>query len=177
MNEPVPMIEDERQLNLDANLCLRILEKIPYTDGDVMYDPFSDNSCFYEFFPDHLHTDSRTSDLFLSYPKTVDWVVCQPSHNIDGLSKEHQRYNFFDLCEYFASANRCKKGFCFLVNNVSYLAITPNRMETLKELGFVLKKQIMVNIKAQRGRSFFMMFMREEIECEPPFIDYILGYY
>lgn len=172
----IPMEEPEpRPLSVDPELCLKLIQKIPYEDGDVLYDPFRENSDFFDMFPDELHKDSRSSDMFFRYPKTVDWVIGHPPFHIEELSREDHRYSFFDLCEFFANANRCKKGFCFLVNNSSYLAITPNRLEALKDLGFLLKKQVMVNLKNNKGRSFFMMFMKDTIIPDHPAIDYILG--
>lgn len=170
-------IETEELILVSRELTEKLVAKIPFEEGDVLYDPWLDLSSFFEVFPDHLHKDYRLKDDFQHYNKTVDWVIGQCPSYVHFLTEEDKKYTFFDLCLWFATQNKVKKGFCLLVNNLSYLAITPNRLEILKEYGFVLKKQVMVNLKSHRGRSFFMMFMKEGIEPELPHIDYVLGCY
>lgn len=161
---------------LDAVLTEMLIEKIPYADGDVLYDPWSELTTFYQNFPTHLHHDRRTTDTFFEYPKTVDWLIGQPPHVITPLVKD-EKYCFFDLCEWIANSNKVRKGFCLLVNYVSYLNITPNRLEALETYGFYLKKQVMCNIRNNRGRSFFMIFTKEDVFPDEPAIDYITKYY
>jgi len=173
---PTTIIPIENPTILDTELTEQLLEKIPFENGDVLYDPWSNLTTFHDNFPRHLHHDRRSTDTFFEYPKKVDWLIGQPPHVVTQLVKD-EKYCFYDLCEWIASQDRVEKGFCLVVNYVSYLSITPNRLEQLANHGFHLKKQVMCNIKAQRGRSFFMMFMKEDVFPTEPSIDYITGCY
>lgn len=161
----------------NTDLYRLLMDKMLFDEGDVLYDPFQDSSSIWEFFPGNLHHSHSQTQNFEGYGKTVDWVITHPPFTIDCLAKEDKTYNFFDLCEYFALSNRVKKGMCFLVNHTSYLAITPNRLDFLRNHGFVLSKQVMCNIRNCKGRCFFMVFTRTHIDVVEPAIDYITHYF
>ena len=171
------VVRDDVPVTENNEIYRLMMDKMLFDEGDVLYDPFQDNSAIWEFFPPNLHHTFSQSQNFEGYTKTVDWVLTHPPHEIPFLTEEGKKYNFFDLCQYYALSNRVKKGMCFLVNYVSYLAITPNRLDFLRNHGFVLSKQIMCNLKNQKGRSFFMIFTRTHVDVTSPAIDYLTHYY
>jgi hypothetical protein len=159
-------------------LAKALLAKIPFENGDVVYEPFKGEGHFYNQFPDLVHKD--WSEIlegrnFITYKKPVDWVITYPPFKMD-LLKGNESV-FFRILNYFATENRVRKGICLLASKESYMSITPRRMQVLNSKGWFLSKQVVCNVSECRGRMVFMMFSKKGMTFEEPCFDYLLKFF
>lgn len=161
-------------------LAKLLIDKVPLVNGDVVLEPFRGEGAFYDNLPTFVHKDwceIMEGRNFVDYDKRVDWIVSSPPATLPDFLEDDNTSLFFKICNYWASSDLVRKGFCFLVNAPSYLALTPKRLEVLKNYGFTLKRQIVVNVKEFKNRSFFIIFGRSTIKVKEPHFDYLLGYF
>lgn len=142
-------------------LAVKLISTVPFEEGDRVLEPFKGEGSFYNNFPDNVikeWTEIEEGRDYLSHTTEVDWVITNPPFKLgDRVSGENA---IWTLLKHYTKI-ACK-GICFLVNDYGLSTITPKRMKELNALGWYVKGYIVLNVKAWRGRYFFMTFTKEE---------------
>jgi len=152
-------------------LAKKLIEFIPLQDNDIVLEPFKGEGSFYNNLPSNVikeWTEIEEGKDYKSFNTAVDWVISNPPFRLES---DNGRVNsFWIILKHYTQL--AKKGIAFLGNDYCFSTLTPIRMKELNDLGFYLQCYKICNVKAWRGRYFFMIFTKE-----PSKIGYLLGSY
>ena len=154
-------------------LAKKLLESVPFEEGDYVLEPFSGQGAFYDNFPEDVNKDwaeiREGRDYTYWEDDHFDWIISNPPFKleIDGKPKNM----FFHLLEYWLK--RADKGVAFLMSDVCFGSLTPIRLSIVKDLGFSITKIIVCNVKKWRGRYYFVIFEKTQNDL----VDYLPGSY
>jgi len=144
------------------NLCIELIKKIDFSDGDKVLEPFKGEGGFYNNLPDNVikyYTEIEEGLCYTSFNDIVDWVITNPPFKLQ--NKENKRTNsFYYLLEYYST--RVTKGIAFLGNDYCLGTLTCKRLKKLEQNNLYLHKIIVCDIKKWRGRYFFLIFKKNE---------------
>lgn len=142
-----------------ADLARDLINSIPITPEDILYEPFRGEGAFYNAFP--AANPSIWSEITegRDYRDTVepyDWVITNPPFKLDTGGKQVNA--FWYLVEYYIQ--RARKGIAFLANDSCFCTLTPRRMDILKERGWSITKITVCSVKKWRGRYFLIILQK-----------------
>lgn len=139
-------------------LCRLLIQQIPITDADILYEPFKGEGNFYNNFPEKnlkYSTEIEEGTDFRDFDKEFDWVISNPPFRLeDNTGKRENAY--FTILDYFST--RVRKGIAFLANDNCFSTLNPRRLQLLNNRGLYLQNIIVCNVKKWRGRYFFLIF-------------------
>lgn len=141
-------------------LCKELMKYVSYEDGDILFEPFKGEGNFYNCFPTsttNVWTEIEEGRCYTSYRDKIDWVITNPPFRI--IENGKRENTFYKVLNYFA--DRAEKGICILGNFSCFFALTPKRMSELNKKGFYLNQVVLCNVKAWKGRYYFMIFTKE----------------
>ena len=170
-----------------ADLAKLLIKKVPMVKGDMVWEPFAGEGAFYNNFPPFVHKDwceiEKGRDFF-SYHRPVDWVVtCPPfqDSNAPPPKKKVSKSFVWKIIEHLVEKNLVRKGMALLMNKDCYMSLTPLRLQYLEKCGFTVRKHVICNLRAFRGRWVFVIITKDELkfsdEIFEPYFDYIIGRY
>jgi len=137
-------------------LCRDLMKYVQIQETDRLYEPFKGEGCFYNSFPAANQKDwseIQQGRDFKDYVGEYDWVITNPPFR---LQQEEGRINsFWYLLDYYTS--RARKGVAFLGNDRCFSALTPRRIEILKQKGWYINKIVVCSVRKWRGRYFFII--------------------
>ena len=153
------MKDDEYHLHqTPPELCLRLIDFVPITFGDTVFEPFRGEGAFYNAIRKKTQNVSwaeiEEGIDYRDISGQFDWVVTNPPFKIDG------RPSFGRLLMELSS--QCKKGFAYLGNDYCLTGLTTSRLHKLEEKGLYLHKIVICNVKKWRGRYYFVIFTRDK---------------
>ena len=141
-------------------LCRDLIKYVQMQETDRLYEPFKGEGGFYNSFPAANPKDwseIQQGRDFKDYVGEYDWVITNPPFR---LQHEEGRINsFWYLLDYYTS--RAKKGVAFLGNDRCFSALTPRRMEILKQKGWCINKIVVCAVRKWRGRYFFIILEKK----------------
>jgi len=142
-------------------LAKQLIDLTPLIEGDVVLEPFKGEGAFYNHLPDFVKkewTEIEEGKDYKSFTGEVDWVISNPPFKLE--TTKGRVSSFWTILKHYTSI--AKKGICFLGNDYCFCTLTPKRMKELNDEGWYLNGYIICNIKAWRGRYFYMTFTKEK---------------
>jgi hypothetical protein len=147
-----------------------LIEKINIYPDDILFEPFKGEGSFFNNYPQvniKHYTEIEEGLDYKDFDLPFDWIITNPPFQLNG---ENGRVNaFWYLLNYFM--DKANKGIAFLGNDNCFSALTPKRIQIIKNKGWELKKLVVCSVKKWRGRYFFFIFEKNNIGC----LDYIEG--
>ena len=141
-------------------LCRDLIKYAKIQETDRLYEPFKGEGGFYNSFPAANPKDwseIQQGRDFKDYVGEYDWVITNPPFR---LQHEEGRINsFWYLLDYYTS--RARKGVAFLGNDRCFSALTPRRIEILKQKGWYINKIVVCSVRKWRGRYFFIILEKK----------------
>ena len=146
-----------------AALAVELMKHIDTVEGDVLFEPFKGEGAFYNAYPantTNLFTEKEEGSDYRDYDDlSFDWVISNPPFRLEEESGKRENA-FFKILDYFA--DKVNKGIGFLGNDYCLATLTPNRLKKLNEKGLYIHNIVVCNVKAWRGRYFFIIFKKEK---------------
>lgn len=142
------------------DLAKKLIEFIPLIANDVVLEPFKGEGAFYNNFPSNVikeWTEIEEGRDYKTHTTPVDWVISNPPFKLE--TTKGGVNAFWTLLKHYTQY--AKKGIAFLGNDYCFSTITPKRMKELNSLGFYLNFYKICNVKAWRGRYFFIIFTKQ----------------
>jgi type I restriction-modification system DNA methylase subunit len=155
-----------------AELAKKLIEVLPLKPEDRLYEPFKGEGAFFNNFPSEnpkQWAEITQGKDYVAHTDEYDWVITNPPFKLETGTKRVN--SFWFLLDYFT--DRAKKGVAFLANDRCFCALTPKRMEQLKNKGFCITKIIVSSVKKWRGRYFFIVLEKDK----PSVVSHIIGNY
>lgn len=162
------------------DLAKLLIKKVPMVKGDMVWEPFAGEGAFYNHFPNYVHKDwceiEKGRDFF-TYHRPVDWVVtCPPFRDP---TDKHSKSYVWSIIEHLIEKHLVRKGMALLVSKECYMSLTPLRLQFLQKFGFTVRKHVICNLRAFRGRFVFVIITKDEAdfsdETFEPYFDFIIG--
>lgn len=141
-------------------LAVKLIDLVPLVDGDVVYEPFRGEGSFYNNFPagtTKLWTELVDGQDYRNFTETYDWVITNPPFRLQHTDGTRTN-SFWLLLEHFT--NTARKGVAFLGNDNCFSALTPLRIQRLRDRGWYIQSITVCSVKRWRGRYFFIVLTR-----------------
>ena len=117
-----------------VDLAVQAIATIPIEPNDILYDPWRGGGVFYENFPEEnnkFYSEISEGLDFFECDKQCDWIISNPPWSC--LTK------VLEKC-----ATVCRKGFGIIILST---ALSTRRITLMKEMGFVLTKIAVCEVK------------------------------
>lgn len=156
-------------------LARELVKEVPLESGDVVYEPFRGEGAFYNNLPDNVKKCWAEIEEGIDYrdnqePEPFDWVITNPPFRLE--NDDGSRENaFYKIVNYFS--DRVTKGMALLGNDYCLATLTPLRLKALNAKGIYIHNIIVCNVKAWRGRYFFIIFRKQPSS----FYKFLIGNY
>jgi hypothetical protein len=151
-------------------LAKKLILEVELKEGDKVLEPFKGEGSFYNNFPNNIekfYTEIEEGKDFREFKEEVDWVISNPPFRLQNGAKRENA--FFQIVKHFST--QVRKGMAFLGNDYCLSTLTPKRLKELNQQGLYINKIFVCNVKAWRGRYFFIIFKK----TNPNFYSYIEG--
>lgn len=166
------MDNDTYLFHQTPNECAKdLLSLLSIHDNDILYEPFKGEGSFYNNFPatnPKLWSELKEGIDYTTIQEPYDWVITNPPFKMDTGTKRIN--SFWFLLDYYSL--RARKGIAFLGNDMCFSALTPKRIQLLKDRGWGITRITVCSIKKWRGRYFFIV-----LEKKPTIFDCLLTNY
>jgi hypothetical protein len=142
------------------DLAKDLIKLCPLEEGDKVLEPFKGEGAFYNNFPEYV--DKEWCEIeegrdYTAYEGQADWVITNPPFMVE--TQDGRKNSMFPILHHFSKV--ATKGIAFLANDRFISTLTPKRLGELEERGWCIHNVCVVNVKAWRGRYFFVIFKRE----------------
>jgi hypothetical protein len=141
-------------------IAARLVQEVPITSTDILYEPFRGEGAFYDAFPTDNPKDwseLRMGRDYKDYVGEYDWVITNPPFKLD--ESVGRRVNaFWTLLDYYT--DRARKGVAFLANASCFGTLTPIRMKALTEKGWYITGLRVCSIKKWSGRYYLIILQK-----------------
>jgi hypothetical protein len=142
-------------------LAVELMKHIEVEEKDTLFEPFKGEGAFYNAFPSNtinIFTEKEEGSDYRDYDDlTFDWVISNPPFRLEEGGKRENA--FFKILDYFAG--KVNKGIAFLGNDYCLATLTPKRLKVLNDKGLYIHNIVVCNVKAWRGRYFFIIFKKQ----------------
>ena len=160
-----------------VSLCKDIINKIEWTDGEVVLEPFAGNNGFYDNLPDNVikhrceirnNLDFRDFDYDGIKPQCV---ITNPPFDL-GESNRIRKNDFYLILMFFAKKQYIKR-IIFLCSAACFNSLTAKRMMELNQSNAYITKVSTTRVRKWKGAYYVLEFGRL-----PNFsFDYYIGNY
>jgi tRNA G10 N-methylase Trm11 len=163
-----------------AEVWTEILKRCPIRKEEIFYEPFAGQKSLYNQIETNkkYYTEiTEGLDVFDFSNNDITTIYTNPPFKVEltnkkGITKPKNCIYYF--LEYFATHFVSLNRIGFLINTSCFQSLTPKRLEKLDELGFNIKKIIVMNIQKWYGRYYFVLF--EKQPTNKP-VEYISKYF
>ena len=141
-------------------LAKELITFCPLQAGDLVIEPFKGEGAFYNNFPSNVVKEWAELEQGRDYMTLTecDWVITNPPFRLDTGTKRVN--SFWLIVNHYSTI--AKKGMAFLGNDNCFSALTPRRLQLLKDRGWYIQKIVVCAIRKWRGRYFFIIFQKQE---------------
>lgn len=141
-------------------LAKELITYCPIQAGDKVIEPFRGEGAFYNNFPANVVKEWAELEEGVDYTTLTDcdWVITNPPFRLDSGTKRVN--SFWLIVNHYSTI--AKKGMAFLGNDNCFSALTPRRLQLLKDRGWYIQKIVVCAIKKWRGRYFFVIFEKQQ---------------
>jgi hypothetical protein len=137
------------------DLCREIIRSIPWTDGEVVLEPFCGDGNFYNNLPECVHKDwceIKKGRDFFEYQGTVDTIITNPPFRTES-GGENLVVPCLERCLQVA-----QKRVIYFVNHKVFNALTPGRLKDYEEQGWHITHLSVWDVKKWFGRYYLIIW-------------------